>query len=625
MNILEVHNLSVGFPTKNGIKTVLQDVSFTMKRGEVLGLVGESGSGKSMTARAIAKLLPPKAQIPSGKIIFDSTDLLRVKEHEMRKRYRGKRISMIFQDATGTFNPVVSVGQQLEEMFAVHLGVTGKDAEFAGKELLRQVRIPDVDEKYKSIAGVFSGGQAQRVSLAMLGLITKPELLIVDEATTALDVTVQAQVLDLFVGMAKENNISLLFITHDFGLVAEYADQIVVLDKGSVVEQGSTEEIFYEPKSDYVRNVLRDLPRMDRRLRASKVESTNTETVLNIRDMRVVFPVFDSHFFFLQKEVGNVKAVDGVSFTLNYGEILGIVGESGCGKTTLMRAILNVLPPEAVFNGSVLLGDKELTTLCDSERKSICRSIGGVAQSSAQSLNPRMRIRDIIAEGLDIHGLYRAASGKDRDEEKTKRVESLMNDVGLPPERMYDFPGRFSGGELQRVAIARALATEPDILILDEPTASLDASRKRAIMELLVRLQKERNLSYIFITHELPSVAGVCDRVAVMYLGKIVEMGSTEEVFSNPLHPYAKALIAAVPIPDPKKARARTRELLEGEIPSATNIPSGCRFRTRCPFATQLCQDVEPEFREYEPGHFAACHYAKEIKEGTHIVDSAPV
>ena len=622
MNILEVKNLSVRFPTKNGTKTVLQDISFVMKRGEVLGLVGESGSGKSMTARAIAKLLPPKAQIPNGEIIFDSTDLLRIKEHEMRKRYRGKRISMIFQDAIGTFNPVVSVGQQLEEMFALHLGITGKEAELAGKELLKQVRISDVDEKYKSIAGILSGGQAQRVSLAMLGLITKPELLIVDEATTALDVTVQAQVLDLFIRMAKENDISLLFITHDFGLVAEYADRIVVLDKGSVVETGSTEEIFYEPKSDYVRGVLRDLPRMDRRLRASKVESSNNETVLNIRDMRVVFPVFGSHLFFLQKEVGSVKAVDGVSFTLNKGEILGIVGESGCGKTTLMRAILDVLPPEAVFDGSVMLGDRELTTLSSGDRKSICQSIGGVAQGSTQSLNPRMRIRDIIAEGLDIHGLYQSAPGKDRDEEKTKRVESLMNDVGLPLERMYDFTGRFSGGELQRVAIARALATEPDILILDEPTSSLDASRKRTIMELLVRLQKERNLSYILITHELPAVAGVCDRIAVMYLGKIVEMGSTEEVFANPLHPYTKALLAAVPIPDPKQARARTRELLEGEVPSATNIPSGCRFRTRCPFATELCAEKVPELTGREVSHTVACHYAEEIKNGTHKANS---
>lgn len=622
-NILKTNNLSVAFPTDSGIKSVLRDVSFTIQSGEVLGLVGESGSGKSMTARAITKLLPPKAQVLGGEIIFstkggDSTDLLSIKEREMRKRFRGKEISIIFQDAMGSFNPVVSIGRQIEEMFHLHTDLRGVDARRESMELLKQVRMPDVDEKYGNIASTLSGGMAQRANIAMMGLVTKPKLLIADEITTALDVTVQAQVLNLLMEVVRENDISLLFVTHDFGLIAEYADRVVVLHEGSVVENGPKEEVFDNPQSDYVRDVLRDLPRMGlkRKLNVGHTGLQENNPALIIKDMHVDFPVFGPHWFLLQKEIGSVKAVDGVSLTLNKGEILGVVGESGCGKTTLMRSVLGVLPQGAVSRGSVVFGTEELTSLSVQERKEVCKRIGGVAQGSA-SLNPRMRIRDIIAEGPDIHNLWQTTSARDRDEEKTDLVKKLMRDVELPANRMYDFPGRFSGGELQRVAIARALATNPDVLILDEPTSSLDASRKRTIMELLMRLREERNLSYILITHELPTVSEMCDRVAVMYLGRIVEIGITGEVFTNPRHPYTKALLSAVPIPDPKQARARRHQLLEGEVPSAMHIPLGCRFRTRCSYATERCSVEDPGLTVQGDDHLVACHYAEEIAAKT--------
>lgn len=610
MSLLVVKNLSLAVPTKGGHKEIVTNVSFEIERGQVLGLVGESGSGKSMTARAIAKLLPPNMGVTRGSVYFDGTNILEISEREMRGRYRGKRISIIFQDALGSFSPVMRVGEHLEEMLTLHTELRGKDRKRAALDLLRRVQIPDVEQKYEQIPGLLSGGQAQRINIAMNALITTPELLIVDEATTALDVTIQAQVLDFLFELAREKNISVLFITHDFGLIAEYADRMVVLHDGSVVEYGDVEDIFARPSSAHVQSLLRDVPRMDKSLRTYS-PAVSSPSVLDVEDLHVRFPLIETKYLFFQQHTGDVRAVDGVDLSLRKGEILGIVGESGCGKTTIMRSILNILPPDAVRVGGVKFWRDDYDpsnmdfSLLDRRR------VGGIAQNPRASLNPKMRIRDIIAEGIDIYNLYEATSAGARDEEKTARVKSLMEDVELDPRRMHDFPGRLSGGELQRVAIARSLATNPEILILDEPTSSLDASLKHTILDLLLRLQEERDLSYILITHELPTVASICDRVAVMYLGKIVETGPVEDVFTHPDHPYTAMLLSSMPILDPVKARDRVRILPIGEVPSAASIPSGCRFRTRCPYADERCEESEPVLGEKE--HASACHYPERV------------
>lgn len=614
MSLLRVENLSLAVPTAHGGKDIIRDISFEIKRGEVLGLVGESGSGKSMIAKAIAGILPPNVKAVGGEVYFDGVDLLSLPERKMRS-YRGSRISILFQDALGSLSPVMSVGAHLEEMYALHRpDVPSSDRKDAALELLRDsVHIPDAESKYRAIPGLLSGGQAQRVSIAMNALITTPDLLIVDEATTALDVTIQAQVLDLLFNVARDKDIAVLFITHDFGLIAEYTERVVVLDNGLVAERGSVEDIFERPQSRYVRNLLRDMPRMDKRLRGD-FSPPSGEPVLKVKDLNVRFPVFGRKRFFLEAHIGDIRAVDGVDFSLQEGEILGIVGESGCGKTTIMRSLLDILPHKAARSGLIEFWGEGIDHMSEHTRRDLRRRVGAVAQNPAGSLPSVMRIRDIIAEGMEIHDLFRSRSSRDCDSEKTDRVRALMEDVGLDPGRMNDFTRRMSGGELQRVAIARALATNPNILILDEPTASLDASRKHTILELLLRLQKERDLSYILITHELPTVAAMCDRVAVMYLGRIVETGEPREVFGNPKHPYTRLLLSAMPIPDPRRAKERERIAMEGEVPSALNIPSGCRFRTRCPLADELCAQIEPQLEVKKPGHLAACHYSEKVQ-----------
>jgi len=550
--LLKVRGLTVCFPQANGLKTVVKDVSFDLNRGEILGLVGESGSGKSMTASAICRLLPEKAQVRAGLVDFEGTNLLSISEKEMRNKYRGKRISMVFQDAVGTFNPVVPVGKQIEEMLTLHSDVPRKNLREEAEKLLQQAYISDYSEKYGSISAFLSGGQAQRASIAMMALATKPDILIADEATTALDATVQAQVLDFMVKTARENNISLILITHDFGLVARYADKVVVLRDGEVAEKGLVKDVFSRPKSAFVRAVLRDLPRMDKPLREKRSPEASSPAVLTLEGLHVDYPLFKRRGL-LQRRSGSVKAVDGVSLTLQKGEIFGLVGESGSGKTTLMRAVLDVLPPNAEVSGNINVLGSDIYELSSKDNLALRRRIGGVPQASRQSLTPRMRIRDLVGEGLDILNLYESSSSKGKEKEKTERVAELLEAVGIPLGRMWDYPARLSGGEQQRIAIARALAPNPEILILDEPTASLDASRKNTILELLVRLHDELGLTYVVISHELSTIASVCDTVAVMKDGQVVETGTPEKVFGSPEHPYTQKLVSSVPVP-PKPA-----------------------------------------------------------------------
>lgn len=545
--------------------------------------------------------------------MFDGTDILRIKEKKMRNQYRGKRIAIISQDAPGSFNPPVPIGKHFDEMFAMHTKFNSEEARQQGLKLLADVHVPDGEDKYGQIAGQVSGGQLQRINIALNALITKPEFLILDEVTTALDVTVQAQVLDLLMEISREYNITLLFVTHDFGLIAKYADRVVALDHGTVAEVAVVDEIFSNPQSDYVRGVLESLPRIGTSMRTTPPPRQDAPEVLRIDDLRVSYPIYGPRFVVLRGQVGTVKAADSISLTLAQGEILGLVGESGCGKTTTMRAIVDLLPRAAEVTGDILFEGQSIYGMSSAERFLLRRRIGGIPQSPRQSLNPKLWIRDLIAEGLDIHDLYSATSGAERNAERTRRVSELMVAVGLDPVRMRDFPARFSGGELQRVSIARALALEPDVLILDEPTASLDASSKKEILELLLQLQQERNLSYILITHELATVSAMCDRVVVMYLGRIVEDGPASEIFANPQHPYTRALVASAPVPDPRLARQREPVQLLGEVPSAAHIPAGCRFHPRCPYAEAQCETDEPIFEVKPNGNLVACHLIEEI------------
>lgn len=561
--LLEVRGLSVDFVLPNGSKRVLDDVSFDLKRGEVLGLVGESGSGKSMTANAISCLLPKKAQVLGGEVIFfgDETpaDFLKLSEREMRNKYRAKRVSLIFQDAKGSFSPPRSVGRHIEEMVRLHKGVSKKKAKGIAKEIFGSMfgDSKEGERNFDKITQSLSGGQAQRASIALAALVTKPDVLIADEATTALDVTVQAKVLDELMQVVRENNISLIFITHDFGLVAEYADRVVVLDKGKVVETGVTEDVFYRPQSEFVKNVLRDLPRIDKRLR-QKEHTSLQNNVINVQNLSVAFPYTTPKGLF-----GNVSekevAVNNISLEIKEGEIFGVVGESGSGKTTFMRSVLRVLPDIAQLEGSVDVLDKDVYALEENQLRALRKMVGGVPQGTKQSLTPRKRIDFLISEALDIHNLYESDNADKKEEERRERVAQLMEAVELPVDRMRDYVARLSGGEAQRVAIASALATNPKVLFLDEPTASLDASRKHTILNLLLKLQEERGLTYVLISHELPTIASICDRVAVMWKGRIVELGGARQVLENSLHPYTQILRTSFSVPDPKEARRNLR------------------------------------------------------------------
>lgn len=612
MPLLEVKDLHTYFQTKHEPVKAVNGISFSVEEGEIVGLVGESGSGKTISALSIMQLLPPAAYIHRGDIVYQGENLLKKSGADMTK-VRGHKIGMIFQDPD--LNPIMTVESQLKEV------LSGGRGNGSALELLEKVDIPDPETVLKGYPFMMSGGMKQRIMIAMM-LASSPRLLIADEPTTALDVTVQAQILDLLDRTVRENNMSMLLITHNLALVAEHADRIIVMYNGEIVEEGRVDEFFRNPQHPYSIKLLKDVPRIDEYRRQITPVKDSSPIVLRADNFFTHFPIYKGSGLFKQK-IGSVRAVDGVDFSVREGETLGIVGESGCGKTTLIKSILRLLPRgdiERMGTASVVFGGEssDIYQLSHSELNGLRQYVQIVFQEAQGALNPRRSVGDLVVEGLQIHGKSDAL-------ERDDRAQELFKLVGIDPETIDRFPEEFSSGQRQRITIARALALEPKILFLDEPVASLDVSVQEEVVDLLLDLKDRLGLTYIMISHDLALVKDIAHRIAVMYLGKIVEVAPSREVVENPLHPYTKALISAVPIPDPARARSKGRIILRGEIPSPSDIPSGCRFRTRCPFATQLCQDVEPEFKEYEPGHFAACHYAKEIKEGTHIVDSAPI
>jgi peptide/nickel transport system ATP-binding protein len=522
-----VERLSIEF----GSKRVVSDLSFVLHSGKTLCIAGESGSGKSLTSLAIMGLLPKVAHVPSGAILLEGQNLLDLPERQMQQ-LRGKDIGMIFQEPMTSLNPLMTVGQQLEETVRRHEPVSRNQARQRAREMLEAVRVPHVDKRLVQYPHELSGGMRQRVMIAM-AMVCRPRVLIADEPTTALDVTIQAQILELMRELQREFDTTLLMITHDMGVVAEMADEVVVMNQGVMEERAPVRELFRAPQAAYTQKLLSAVPVLGT---AAKPESRMDQPiVLEVSNLNVRFPLRGGWF----EPVRNVHAVENVSFTLRKGETLGIVGESGCGKSTTGKALMSMLS----YEGSVKLLGQELNGLTGETLKPVRQDIQMIFQDPYASLNPRKTILDLVGEPLLIHGM-----GDLR--QRTERVVQLLEQVGLPAEAMERYPHMFSGGQRQRICIARALSLNPKVIIADESVSALDVSVQAQVLELMERLQKEYQLSYVFISHDMAVVERICHRVAVMFCGQIVEIGRRDQVLGNPQHPYTRRLLSAVPMPD---------------------------------------------------------------------------
>ena len=547
MSLLSVKDLHIHFHTRNGIVKAVNGVNFSIDKGETLGIVGESGSGKSVCCYSLLGLLPtPPARVESGSAIFEEKDLLQMSEHELQM-IRGDRIAMIFQDPMTSLNPYMKLGAQLIEPLTVHNNISKAEASEKAIAAMKEVGIPEPERRIKLYPHEFSGGMRQRVMIAM-ALVTQPDILIADEPTTALDVTVQAQILDLIKKLQKERGIAVIFISHDLGVIAGNADKIIVMHEGNIVESGSTNDIFYKTRHEYTKKLLAAIPNSSKPNAMALDTSEGQQPFLSINNLQTHYRINDAGLFAkASKEVH--KAVDNVSIKLLKGETLGLVGESGCGKSTLAKSIMRLVKIEA---GSISLDGIDLTILEGEELKTARRDFQMVFQDPYASLNPRMTIFDMLAEAISTQG----ALSKD---ELLKQVVDLMSDVGLPAQAIRKYPHEFSGGQRQRIAIARALALKPRLLVADEPVSALDVTIQAQIMDLLLDLIQKYQITMIFISHDLSVVRYLTDRTAVMYAGKVVEYGLTEDVFNNPQHPYTKSLLSAIPIADPDKERSRKR------------------------------------------------------------------
>jgi len=660
--LLSVDDLHVNFATDIVTVRAVEGFSLQVSPGEIVALVGESGSGKSVSAHSIMRLLPRTGRIPRGRIMFEGRDLLALPEEQMRD-VRGREIAMIFQEPMTSLNPVLPIGLQIIEPLQFHLGMTAQQANARAAELLRLVGISDPEQRLKQYPHQFSGGMRQRVMIA-IGLACNPKLIIADEPTTALDVTIQAQILELMKSLSRDLGIALIIITHNLGIVARYAHRVVVMYSGRVVEQGDADAMFHRPRHPYTMGLLRSVPRLDRprtgqletieglppsaadqlpgcrfaprcpfhlpacdtppplaptdtgglsacirmqdiaagklawkRADAATWSDTPEETqqpVISVRGLTKHFPVKTG----LLARTHQVRAVEDVNFAVGPGETLGLVGESGCGKSTVGRLILRLENPTM---GSIEFGGRNLADMSRAELKAMRRKIQAVFQDPYSSLNPRMTTGQIIAEPLKVYGISSS------DAAARERVTSLLSEVGLRPETAERYPHQLSGGQRQRVGIARALAIEPEFIVCDEAVSALDVSIQGQIVNLLESLQRKRGLSYLFIAHDLAVVRHISSRIVVMYLGRVMETADRDELCERPLHPYTKLLLDAAPIPDPKVEKERAPRLIKGELPSPLAPPTGCVFHTRCPIATAECRADIPALREIRPGHTVAC------------------
>ncbi len=665
--LLEVKGLSTYFhAVDEGIVRAVDDVSFSIRRGETFALLGESGCGKSMTSLSLMRLLPDNGRIVSGDIWLDGENLIDLSEVDMR-RLRGRRMAMIFQEPMTSLNPVLTIGEQIAEVVRLHRCLRGRAARSCVLELLAAVGIPEPQRRYGEFPHQLSGGMKQRVMIA-IALAGEPDLLIADEPTTALDVTIQAQVLDLLRQLQAETGMALLLITHDLGVVAEMADRVAVMYAGQLIEEAERKDFFAHPGHPYSVRLFEALPAIDKRSQALMTipgqvpplttdftgcrfadrcahawslcrdrvpdwhdyaagqkarchllageapplvdrngggdvsEPTNDrgaeaaskgEVLLDVQGLNVHFPIQKG---LLQRTVGHVFAVDGVDIRLARGRTLALVGESGCGKTTIGKAILQLIRPTA---GTVRFDGQELTVLDGEALRRRRRDFQIIFQDPFSSMNPRMRVAQIIEEGMQALAVENDA------EKRRQRVLSLLDQVGLPAAAAQRYPHEFSGGQRQRICIARALAVSPRLLICDEPTSALDISVQAQILNLLKDLQREMGLSYLFITHNLSVVAYLADEVAVMYLGRIVEKGTVNDILHHPRHPYTRALLSAIPVIDQESGQETIR--LEGDLPSPSNPPSGCHFHARCPDVMPQCRDRYPSATQLCGTHEVRC------------------
>jgi peptide/nickel transport system ATP-binding protein len=573
MSLLKINNLKTYFHTRAGTNRAVDDISFSINKGEIVGVVGESGSGKSVTCHTVLGLLPqPPAKVEGGSVTFDSKELLNL-PHSLLRKIRGKRISMIFQDPMSCLNPYLKILDQVAEPILIHENVSRKKAEARAIEMMKKVGIRDADSRANSYPHEFSGGMRQRVMIAM-ALVTKPDLLLADEPTTALDVTVQARILKILRDLKNDLGVAVLFVTHDLGVVADIADRVVVMYRGKIVEQGNTRDIFEKPSHPYVKGLLacrptletqyQVLPTVDDFLkteigqdgsiilsecqdakerlaelkkdtRRTNPDNENGDVLLQVKKLKVHF---QSGGNFLGNPPKIVKAVDGVDFQIQRGRTLGLVGESGCGKTTLGRAILKLQKTKL---GSVLYDGNELITLTQKEMLDFRKRMQIIFQDPYASLNPRQTIEQTLVEPLLVHGI-----GSNHSERKD-RIVSLLEEVGLGAEFLLRYPHEFSGGQRQRISVARALAVEPEFIVCDECVSSMDVSVQAQVLNLLRELQQKRNLTYLFISHDLSVVKFMSDDMMVMKNGKIMESGNAQDIYDNPKSSYTRELLDAVP------------------------------------------------------------------------------
>ncbi|MFN3545959.1 MAG: ABC transporter ATP-binding protein [Mesorhizobium sp.] len=524
--LLSVRDLSVAF-TQGGREQIAVDhISFDIAQGETIALVGESGSGKSVSALSVLKLLPyPSASHPSGSILFNGQDLLAKDDADLRK-VRGREITMIFQEPMTSLNPLHTVERQIGEVLKLHQGMNDRQARDRAIALLLEVGIREPEKRLDAYPHQLSGGQRQRVMIAM-ALANEPKLLIADEPTTALDVTVQAQILELLDGLKARNGMSMLFITHDLGIVRRIADRVCVMNRGRIVESGPTERIFADPQHDYTRHLLAAEPKG-----RPPVNDPAARAVMTGKDMKVWFPIKKG---FLRRTVDHVKAVDGIDVTVRAGQTVGVVGESGSGKTTLGLALCRMISSR----GAIRFAGREIDRLSFNDMRPLRSEIQIVFQDPFGSLSPRMSVSEIIEEGLRIHQPQLSA------DERDDLVVEVLNEVGLDPETRFRYPHEFSGGQRQRIAIARAMVLKPKFVMLDEPTSALDMSVQAQVVDLLRDLQKKHDLAYLFISHDLRVVRALANEVIVMRNGKVVEAGPSDEIFERPRTDYTRALIAA--------------------------------------------------------------------------------
>lgn len=603
--VLSIDNLFVDFQTPDGVVNAVKGISLKIEPGQCVGVVGESGSGKSQSFLSAMGLLA-KNGAARGSIRFHDTELLGLSQKALNQ-IRGARMTMIFQDPLTSLTPHMRVGDQLKEVLRIHKNMRGEAAEKHCVNWLDRVRLPEAARRMKQYPHELSGGMRQRVMIAM-SMLCDPELLIADEPTTALDVTVQAQVLDLMDELKRETGAAIALITHDMGVVARMCDHIHVMEKGAYVEEGDARKIFYKPDHDYTKMLLDSMPRVDEPghiLGDARLNPTREETLLQVQDAKVHFPIRVSGGIF--PKTVPLRAVDGVSFDLKAGETLGVVGESGCGKSTLARYVLRLVPAKA---GQVAWLGNNLLELDEKAMRQHRKDLQIVFQDPLASLDPRMTIGQSIAEPLKTF-----APGMDRDE-RQKRVRDMLETVELGAHMINRYPHELSGGQNQRVGIARAMIGNPKLVICDEAVSALDVSIQAQVIRLLAKLQHETGMSMIFISHDLAVVREVSHRVLVLYMGRVVELADRKSIYTDTRHPYTKALISAVPIPDPDREKKRKHVALTGDLPSPMDTRASLHFLQSRIQGDGTVPQYRPQLIEVAPGHFVAEHDACETSDG---------